>query len=1460
MKLRLLIATSLAACAAFADENKVAASDWKVDIASGEWSDPANWSNESVPADKRTAAKINVNRAKSRIDTEVRLPDATNHINYLHLLHVNPSAITLNGKGRTFSMGELSEGDFARGLNDNNGSFYPFRIMSESTSSSSALDMVRTDATNGHLEPVLEWRDAFLRTSSQAQRSIKLDFISGLFDFDVGECGKWIFNFAPHSISRAEALVSNATIKCATADMSLAATNSSFAVLEGGCVELHGNFKYGNQAKYDYAGTNRLAVKDGGRIVGVASENAPEFAAGSVLGPLRRHEIEFAGKGTAIDLMQFAGCYFEGNTSVKISDGVNVAFPAAVSLGKNASSQKGQMLCDMLIDGDDTLVGLPTEKSAKFNVGDAAYASNSVVITGGRIRPLHPSSTGAFSINIAKGPASDALFDMRGGDIDLWVTNNGNPAVNCGIVIGPGNGELRVSGGHIFCGDINVGANQEANKTEGTLHHTQRFRMTGGVVTCNRLYFGTSSGIEDVRKTFQYQDAHVDLDGGVLELSHAFVNSSALFDSTGYAHGHLTADGGTIKARYGNQNIIHNFDTAELGPKGLSVDVRDLNGISISQSFSDKNGEKGTLRLCGTTGSVTLKPDRCHTVSTTVVDKVSLLFASNTTLRTTLVIANGGKVKLEGDVDELTVDGIVAKNGTLAIDPGDTVRVRGTDISVDGLNIKFSSTPTSGQLLNVFAFDGDVTSNLSVKRALRKLKLDSVPSGNYGHFSMSYDEATGKTMLSVSVEKESAPLDDSAKTVWNGPEWNSSGWSAGVPSGASLASFSNSGAPADVIVPSKAEVGAIEVSSGVSYALSGEGLFVSSVKGASFLNVTSGSVLFDVQMELLHVLPLSLSAGTEVSFMKPILFGGIEKTGKGRLVLEAANQLAEPLVVGGGRNVVAAQGALPDSGTTLTDDTVEFTNAVDETAMTVTSPFVLKSSESLTNALIVKTDSDVRFDDFSVSKGALIKRGAGTMTVRASKDKETVLFSGNGVGSDANSVINGKTEVLEFADDGSAPDVSGGQYAGFSVAEGAVVVSGEDGDKEVDLSTAVCVGLNVSGNSGTFVQPSLTFDNVKVRSVTSGHWMIGQRLNAPGVAVHSPALCAIGGSDVECGNIRVGEDAIYDGAFPVIAATNSWVHSLNSISFYARGSQPGSTAVRLRFRDSKLGVTGTGGGNHGFKIHGDIDADFDNSFFGGINDAGVLHFNDFSRGEMLFRNGSVFSVGKMCQDTGSASRRVDFVFDNAEWRWGDGDMTLSLLASGAYNNGGAGLRSTRHIIMRRTGVILKPGAGKIFATEVPFEGEGGLVCDGEGTVKFMDGSYKFGGLLDIRSGTVDISQAGVISAVQTRGSGVLKGGDIGTLTLKANFADGVISGVPVLDGTKAGVAIVDLGLAADAILPPLTECRNMLVATYPAGSKPQIAKWKIANAGNEPVNAQFTAVDGEVRVTLWNGLFRIIVR
>ena len=300
--------------------------------------------------------------------------------------------------------------------------------------------------------------------------------------------------------------------------------------------------------------------------------------------------------------------------------------------------------------------------------------------------------------------------------------------------------------------------------------------------------------------------------------------------------------------------------------------------------------------------------------------------------------------------------------------------------------------------------------------------------------------------------------------------------------------------------------------------------------------------------------------------------------------------------------------------------------------------------------------------------------------------------------------------------------------------------------------------------------------------------------------------------------------------------------------------------MRLRFRDAKLGITGRGGNNHGFKIYGDIDADFDNSFFGGLNDPGVLHFNNESRGELLFRNGSVFSVGKMRQDTGSASRRVDFVFDNAEWRWGDGDMTLSLLAKNVYGNEGAGLRDSRHVIMRGTGIVLKPGAGNTFATEVPFEGEGGLVCDGEGTVKFMNGSYRFGGLLDIRSGTVDISQAGSISAVQTRGAGILKGGDIGTLTLKANFADGVISGVPVLDGTKADVAIVDLGLAADAILPPLAECRDMLVATYPAGSKPQIRKWKIANVGSVPVNGRFTAADGEVRVTLWNGQFRIIVR
>ena len=106
--------------------------------------------------------------------------------------------------------------------------------------------------------------------------------------------------------------------------------------------------------------------------------------------------------------------------------------------------------------------------------------------------------------------------------------------------MGPGNALFDMSGGKVVCGDFQVGNSQPSDKTEGTITHVQRLRMTGGELNCNRLYLGSSENSAP-NSTYQYQEAHVDLDGGVLRTQQANVFSSALKGSGYYAKGYLTA-------------------------------------------------------------------------------------------------------------------------------------------------------------------------------------------------------------------------------------------------------------------------------------------------------------------------------------------------------------------------------------------------------------------------------------------------------------------------------------------------------------------------------------------------------------------------------------------------------------------------------------------------------------------------------------------------------------------------------------------------------------------------------------------------------------------------------------------------------------------------------------------------------------------------------------------------------
>jgi hypothetical protein len=332
----------------------------------------------------------------------------------------------------------------------------------------------------------------------------------------------------------------------------------------------------------------------------------------------------------------------------------------------------------------------------------------------------------------------------------------------------------------------------------------------------------------------------------------------------------------------------------------------------------------------------------------------------------------------------------------------------------------------------------------------------------------------------------------------------------------------------------------------------------------------------------------------------------------------------------------------------------------------------------------------------------------------------------------------------------------------------------------------------------------------------------------------------LNGGRFHAGNIRLGNGAKSAGAYPTLAVTNAQATAANAIRFEVTGGTTDRGAV-VRTRDATLAVTETGGSHHGIFVSGMVDADFDNTLVGGTAQIGKLLLDKESAGTLRFRNGSVFAAFPY-NNQASASHSLTLVFDNAEWRWGGGDKTFSYVTGvgdGVY-------KSNRYIKTEGIGMILKPDAGCTFRTEVPFSGAGGLVAAGEGTVAFAGNTLRFTGLLDIRSGTVDLSGASPLDALRVRGPGTLKGGDIGTLNVAGTLAGGSLSGAPLLAGVRADTVIVDFG--ADASAPVRVE--NLPVASYPADNPPSVRRWKATGTGHERAYVRFVSAGGEVRVTV----------
>ena len=411
-----------------------------------------------------------------------------------------------------------------------------------------------------------------------------------------------------------------------------------------------------------------------------------------------------------------------------------------------------------------------------------------------------------------------------------------------------------------------------------------------------------------------------------------------------------------------------------------------------------------------------------------------------------------------------------------------------------------------------------------------------------------------------------------------------------------------------------------------------------------------------------------------------------------------------------------------------------------------------------------------------------------------------------------------------------------------------MIIKGTPGvTKTVNLQTGCCIGMNIAGDPSVFRQPALTIDGASVDATGNGHTTVGvKKCGGDGCAVYAPMLRIINGGRYDAGNIRIGYSVNNSGAYPVFAITNATATALNAFRFGVYGGISDRGSV-VRAKDATLAITTTGGGHHGFFVSGTVDADFDNCFVGGSKQISKLKTDEYSAGTMRLRNGSVLAAFPYV-DQAKANYDFTLAFDNAEWDWGGENKTLTSLAGA----GDGFYKSKRHIKMEGVGVILKPKAQCTFTTKLPFSGTGGCVVAGEGTVKFTGNTLKFTGLLDIRSGAVDLSESSEIAELTVRGPGKLEGGNIAKLTIRADTT-GTRS--PILSGVSAERAIVDFG--ADAASPVKGE--NILVAVYPEENPPIIGRWKVIGTGLKFAHAHLSVKDGEVRATVTESL-SIIVR
>ena len=1006
---------------------------------------------------------------------------------------------------------------------------------------------------------------------------------------------------------------------------------------------------------------------------------------------------------------------------------------------------------------------------------------------------------------------------------------------------------------HLYMGAI---ANTSGTKLRSNIY------QTGGLYWACRV--STANVEADVVLAYRGgHDCRYHLDGGVLKTPRLYGGAGAeVNDGTGWAQ--LSANGGTLKPGADSRKyaLVSLLDRAECGPMGLTVDTAEYgNGAVIAQEFTNREGENGLFRKVGEHELALALPGRCDwDVSETRVEGGSLVVSNAATvMKTTLVVTNGATFSMQGAATMLTLDGLSVPYGTIALDPGDKITVPASGLSLGNLAITFSSTLNSDAEADVFLCEGEVSeSNL---RRIRDAITSSgaVPAGHCAKVETTVEG--GVTHVRLKVAEQSARLTDS--TTWQGAEdaWQTAGsWTAGV------AEFPQSAALKSITVPHAAPVGAVRFTGG-GYELSGGALAVSGERGEAVIANEAGSNTIGASMTFADIVEITNAPNTTLTLAGPITGGGFEKTGDGRLELGASNELGDIVALSGGRTVVSDAAAFgTDEGfttrVTLGAGTLEFGEALGE-GVSVDGAFLINTPVN-TRGVAMWAATNVTVAAPSSKNGAFIKAGPGRLTMLVSGDTTLVAQS-----------VHDRTpypnQYFAIGEDGLLPDNSeksaqnNTYFAGVNIYEGELLLKaapGADAPTVEASAASTVIGMHTDGASAT---PTLTMDGVVYDAGTLAFYANGYNLNnkygfdyefVP--SLFQNRLNIVNGGMLKCGTFYATQYGGSNGDMkPVITMTNGTI-SASALIYFAHSSIGHSShnenaLATLNAKSSTISAPA-------YTVDGHVASDFDGSTLCAAAADGYATFKGAvgAYGKMLFRGGSVFRVGTLDFSSefkdASPTRVFTLAFDDAEWQYGDGDYTLG--SSVVDEN-----HATNFVIrMEGKGVVLKPASGTTFTTELPFQGEGGMVVDGPGTVAFAADTVKFSGVAEVKQGTLDLSAAGTVSGIGVKGPGTVRGATLvnPTISLEVDDEWGV-AGVPVFDGCAiSGRVRVDCGRTEENPL-AMPGDTPVVVARF-SGSAPDVSGWRLLGSGVPGVHGVFSVQSDTVVMTVSKPGFTLIVR